>query len=96
MKPILNFYPKSISKSFKRTSVLLLATLTLTMLLVSCTADEIEVQPKTKTAKDVYFQKNDSILSAPNTNTTTTNPTTPPNPTDTGVIVPPTIPNPKP
>lgn len=86
MKTNFNSYSSLIVKSFYKTRVLFLVTLATTTLLVSCTADEIEVQPKPKTTKDIYFQKNDSILSAPNTNTTTPNTTTT---TDTGEIVPP-------
>jgi len=85
MKTNFNFYPNLIVKSFYRTRVLFLAALATTTLLVSCTADEIEVQPKPKTAKEVYFQRKDSIISVPTTNTTTTT-------TDTGEIVPPVVP----
>jgi|GEM_PF-1772738 len=89
MKTNFNSYSSLIVKSFYKTRILFLVTLTTTTLLVSCTADEIEMQPKPKTAKEVYFQRKDSIITVPTTNTTTTT-------TDTGEIVPPVVTPPPP
>jgi len=85
MKTNCNSYPNLIVKKFYKTRVLFLIALATTTLLVSCTADEIEVQPKPKTTKDIYFQRKDSIIIVPTTNTTTTT-------TNSGTIDPP--PNP--
>lgn len=85
MKTNCNSYPNLIVKKFHKTRVLFLAALATTTLLVSCTADEIEVQPKPKTTKDIYFQRKDSIITVPTTNTTNTTTTS----TDTGEIIPP-------
>jgi hypothetical protein len=86
MKTNSNSYPNLIVKKFYKTPVLFLIALVTTTLLVSCTADEIEVQPKPKTTKDIYFQRKDSIITVPTTNTTTTTTST-----DTGEIVPPVV-----
>lgn len=99
MKTNFNFYPNLIVKAFHRTRVLFLLTLATTTLLVSCTADEIEVQSKPKTAKEVYFQRKDSVVTVPTTNTTTntttTNTTTTTTSTTTsGTIDPPKFPPP--
>lgn len=99
MKTIFNSYPNLTSKKFNKIRVLFLATIALTTLLVSCTADDITMQPTPKMAKEVNFRQKDSVLSVPTistpTNTTTTNTTTTSS-TDTGVIIPPTIPPVKP
>lgn len=71
MKTTLNFYPYLALKSFNKTRVLFLVAIATTSLLVSCTADEIEVQPINKTTKDSYLQRKDSIFNAPNTSNTT-------------------------
>ena len=71
MKPIYNSYKKTIIlKSLNKTRVLFLIAIAATSLLVSCTADEIQVQPKNKSAKEVYLQSRDTILNVPNTTNT--------------------------
>jgi hypothetical protein len=89
MKTIFNSYPSLASKSFNKTRVLFLATIALTTLLVSCTADEIPMQPTSKTAKEVNFRQKDSVLSVPTMSTPTTTNTTTTSSTTSGEIVPP-------
>jgi len=94
MKPIYNSYKKTIIlKSLNKTRVLFLIAIATTSLLVSCTADEIEVQPKNKTTKEVYLQSRDTILNVPNTaNTSSSGDIDPPPPPVKGNNPPP--PNP--
>lgn len=87
MKTTLNFYPYLALKSFNKTRVLFLVAIATTSLLVSCTADEIEVQPINKTKKDSYLQRKDSIFNAPNTSNTSSTTNT----TNSGTIDPPTV-----
>jgi hypothetical protein len=89
MKPIYYSYPKPISKSFSKPCFLFLSAIVLTSFFASCTADEIEVQPKNEIIKESSFQRNDTILNdtIPSNTTNTTNggeiilpPKTPPPP----------------
>lgn len=62
MKSIYNSYPKPKSRLLHKTCVLFVAAITLTSLFASCTADEIEVNPKTEILKEGYLQRKDSIV----------------------------------
>ncbi|MEC4004309.1 hypothetical protein OX283_006550 [Flavobacterium sp. SUN052] len=75
MKTTLNFHSFLALKAFNKTHVLFLVAIVTTSLLVSCTADEIEVQPKNTIKKELNLQRTDTIFNAPNT-TNTTNTTT--------------------
>ncbi|HEX8561887.1 MAG TPA: hypothetical protein VF676_02800 [Flavobacterium sp.] len=90
MRPIYYSNPKTISKSLLKFCFLILA-VTLISTFASCTADEMEVQPKNEVLKETFLHKGDSIKDIPIppvTTTTNTEGIDPPIPP----INPPTVP----
>lgn len=75
MKTIIAFYPYLKVKLFNKKPVLFLSAIVITSLFASCTADEIEDQPQKVILKEIYFQRNDTILhdTIPTNTSTTTN-----------------------
>lgn len=79
MKTIISFYPYLKTKLLNKKPVLFLAAIVITLLFVSCTADEIDAQPFDNITKDVNLQNKDTILNVPSTsNTINSGPIDPP------------------